>query len=416
MVGSGPFRLVEGTAGGSTYRVRGQPGLLGRRPARRPGGVPGLQERGPAIQALIKGEIDFVDDITPAPGRGARRDARASHAQNGVSPVLRGDRLQHRRGRPRDRRADRRRQPGAEGPGVPARPRLRARPATGSSRRAYQGAAVAGRHVHPAGLRDYRWEPPEDEAFTFDLEKAGELLDEAGYEVGADGLRTMPDGSPIGTLRLFARAGGARRPPTIMEFFQEWLGEIGIESEVRVMESNQLTDVILEGNFDAFHWGWFVEPDPDSILSVLHSATQRGGSSDSWYCNEEYDELYAAQNAEVDDAKRIEMVKQMQEIIFRGRALPRHGVHDVRRRPSAPTGSRASSRSRTPAASCWSSTAPQLHACSARPTRPATATASTSAIRAASAASDVRGRRRAAAPASWSCSAARSCCCWSAAW
>ena len=42
----------------------------------------------------------------------------------------------------------------------------------------------------------------------------------------------------------------------------------------------------------------------------------RGGSSDSWYCNEEYDELYQAQNSEVDDAKRIEIIKQMQEIVY----------------------------------------------------------------------------------------------------
>ena len=125
----------------------------------------------------------------------------------------------------------------------------------------------------------------------------------------------MPDGSPIGTLRLFARTE-EERSQTIMEFFQEWLGEIGIESEVSVMESNQLTDVILEGNFDAFHWGWYVEPDPDSILSVF-LCDARGGSSDSWYCNEEFDELYASQNAEVDDEKRIETIKQMQEIIFR---------------------------------------------------------------------------------------------------
>ena len=125
----------------------------------------------------------------------------------------------------------------------------------------------------------------------------------------------MPDGSEIGTLRLFARTE-EERSQTIMEFFQEWLAEIGIESEVSVMESNQLTDVVLEGEFDAFHWGWYVEPDPDSILSVF-LCDARGGSSDSWYCNDEFDELYQSQNAEVDDEKRIETVKQMQEIIFR---------------------------------------------------------------------------------------------------
>ena len=125
----------------------------------------------------------------------------------------------------------------------------------------------------------------------------------------------MPDGSPIGTLRLIARTE-EERSQTVMEFFQEWLGDIGIEAELTVMESNQLTDVVLEGNFDAFHWGWYVEPDPDSILSVF-LCDARGGSSDSWYCDEEYDALYESQNAELDDDKRIETIQQMQEIIFR---------------------------------------------------------------------------------------------------
>ena len=70
----------------------------------------------------------------------------------------------------------------------------------------------------PVAYPDFRWEPSEDEAFTFDLDKAGELLDEAGYEKGADGFRTMPDGKPIGTLRLFARPE-EKHSTTIMDFF-----------------------------------------------------------------------------------------------------------------------------------------------------------------------------------------------------
>jgi peptide/nickel transport system substrate-binding protein len=38
--------------------------------------------------------------------------------------------------------------------------------------------------------------------------------------------------------------------------------------------------------------------------------------SDSWYCDEEYDAMYDAQNAETDEAKRIEIVHQMQQKLF----------------------------------------------------------------------------------------------------
>ncbi len=100
------------------------------------------------------------------------------------------------------------------------------------------------------------------------------------------------------------------------DYFAEWLGDLGIDIEVSVMESNKLTNVILEGDFDFFEWGWYVEPDPDSMLGYM-TCDQRGGWSDSWYCNEEYDALYQQQNGEMDDAIRQDLVKQMQEILVR---------------------------------------------------------------------------------------------------
>jgi len=313
VVGSGSFRLVEGTAGGSTYVLEANPDYWGGAPHIDRVAFRVFKSEDPAIQAIIKGEVDFVDDITPIQVE-ALQGRDGIHAQNGISPYFEeigfnAGAVDPESGEP-------------IGDGNPALEDPAFRHALGFAldnerlvESAYQGAAVPGDTFIPSAYESFRWTPPEDEAFTFDLDRAGELLDEAGYELGPDGLRTMPDGSPLGTIRLFARAE-EERSSTIMEFFKEWLAEIGIEAELSVMESNQLTDVILEGNFDAFHWGWFVEPDPDAILSVF-LCSARGGSSDSWYCNEEYDELYRSQNAEVDDELRIETIKQMQEIIFR---------------------------------------------------------------------------------------------------
>jgi peptide/nickel transport system substrate-binding protein len=81
------------------------------------------------------------------------------------------------------------------------------------------------------------------------------------------------------------------------------------------MESGKLTTTILDGDYDMFQWDWFVEPDPDAILSVFTCA-QRDASSDSWYCNKAYDRLYAKQHAEIDHAKRIAIVKQMEQMLY----------------------------------------------------------------------------------------------------
>jgi peptide/nickel transport system substrate-binding protein len=155
---------------------------------------------------------------------------------------------------------------------------------------------------------------PKDEAFTFDLKKAGDLLDEAGYKKGSDGKRTMPNGKPIGDLRLFARSSEKESVDT-MDFFKEWLGDLGIDAKVTAMDSGKLGDVILTGEYDAFQWDWYVEPDPDGILADFTCA-QRGGLSDSWYCDKDYDAMYSAQNTEMDHAKRVEIVKQMQQKLY----------------------------------------------------------------------------------------------------
>jgi len=124
----------------------------------------------------------------------------------------------------------------------------------------------------------------------------------------------MPDGSPIGTLRLAARSESPTSLNT-MNFFEEWLADIGIDAEVVSMESNKLTNVILDGDFDAFEWGWYVDPDPTSMLSYL-TTDQLGSWSDSWYSNPEYDELFKAQQVEMDQDKRAEMVHRMQQILY----------------------------------------------------------------------------------------------------
>jgi peptide/nickel transport system substrate-binding protein len=313
VVGSGAFRFVEGTAGGSTFRFEANPDYWG--------GAPHIDEvvfkvyksEDPAIQALIKGEVDFVEDISAIQVKSLQSQDGIT-AINGDSPGF--DEIAFNTG---SIDVETKKPIGEVNPAVQD-PKFRhalgyALDLEGLNERVYQGAGTPGDSFVPPAYADFRWEPSEDERFTYDPDKAGELLDEAGYQLGSDGKRTLPSGEPIGKLRMYARSD-SQTSPKVMEFFQEWLADLGIDSELDIVEEANLTEIILKGDFDVFEWGWYVEPDPDSILEVF-TCDQFGGSSDSWYCNEEYDALYDAQNAEVDDAKRIELIKQMQEMIFR---------------------------------------------------------------------------------------------------
>ena len=266
----------------------------------------------PAIQALIKGEVDFVEDISALQVE-ALQDRDGITAISGDSPGF--DEIAFNAG---SVDVDTEEPIGDPNPAV-LDPAFRYALGFAIDRdliieRAYQGAGQPGSSIIPELYDQFHWEPPEDVAFSYDPDRAEELLDEAGYTKGDDGYRTLPNGDPIGTLRLIARS----ESPTsldVMEFFQEWLDDIGIRSEVTAMESSKLTDVILEGTFDAFEWGWYVEPDPTTMLSYM-TCGQRESWSDSWYCNQEYDNLYEQQQTETDPEARAEMVQQMQEIVF----------------------------------------------------------------------------------------------------
>ena len=312
VVGSGPFRLVQGQGDGSTFKFEKNPNYWG--------GTPHIDEviftvyknDDSAVQALIKGEVDFVEDITALEVKSLQGKAGIT-AHNGNSPGF--DEIAFNSGS-----VDGKGNPiGNPNPAV-LDPKFRH--ALGYAldlptliKKVYQGAGLPGTTIIPPAYKEYHWEPPADQKFTFDLAKAGQLLDAAGYTKGSDGIRTLPGGKSMGTLRLAARSDSPTSLHT-MDYFKQWLSDLGIKSQVSTYSSSQLTDVILKGNFDAFQWGWFVEPDPDSMLSYL-TTSQFGGWSDSWYSNKQYDQLYNEQHTETDHAKRVADVKKMQEILYR---------------------------------------------------------------------------------------------------
>jgi peptide/nickel transport system substrate-binding protein len=158
--------------------------------------------------------------------------------------------------------------------------------------------------------------------FDYDPVKAGALLDEAGYTLNDDGLRVDADGNPL-TLRLLGRQESQTSQQTV-QFVAGWLEEIGITIDTKIVSEDTLIELNGEGRFDLFEWGWVVEPDPDYQLSTFTCAqrsseedgTIYAGLSDSHFCNEEYDALYAQQAVETDPAARADIVKQMQQIIY----------------------------------------------------------------------------------------------------
>lgn len=313
VVGAGPFILVDGSAGGSTYRFEANDDYWEGRPHIDELVFRVFKSEDPAVAALKKGEIDFVDGIGALQVQALQGEPGIT-AQNGNTTGF--DEIAFNAGAVDLKSGD------PIGDGNPAVQDPAFRYALGFAidrkqiiERVYQGAGLPGSTIVPPAYGERHWEPTGEDAVRYDPDHAAELLDAAGYEVGSDGRRTMPDGEPIGTLRLLARSESPTSLDT-MNFFKEWLDDLGIDAEVTSMESTKLTDVILSGDFDAFQWGWYVDPDPSPMLSYM-TCDQRANWSDSWYCSDEYDALYEKQLREIDPDERTLQIQQMQEILYR---------------------------------------------------------------------------------------------------
>ena len=188
-------------------------------------------------------------------------------------------------------------------------------------KRVLNGTGSVGTTIIPPIYADQHLDPPN--AATFDPAKAESMLDAAGYKKGADGIRTMPDGTRPLKFRLVARQESSASQQSV-RLIQAWLADIGIATDVKVVAEDNLSELIGQGKFDLFEWGWVVEPDPDYQLSTFtcsnRSYKDKGqvyaNLSDSFYCNPAYDALYEKQSGQIDPAARDTTVKAMQQMLY----------------------------------------------------------------------------------------------------
>ena len=121
----------------------------------------------------------------------------------------------------------------------------------------------------------------------------------------------MPGGGKPLKLRATRCAPESTDSQPTAEFITGWLKEIGIATTQKVYDDSQLTEVIGKGDYDMFVWGWtpFVDPDPMLSYFTCDQVSQDPKDPTNYYndanwCDQEYDELYKQQKAELDPAKR----------------------------------------------------------------------------------------------------------------
>jgi peptide/nickel transport system substrate-binding protein len=184
--------------------------------------------------------------------------------------------------------------------------------------RVLRGLATPADTISPSASAAWMPKLSPQQRFGFDLNRAKQILDQAGYkDTNGDGVREMPGGGRPLRLRYAVRQESDVAQP-IAEFITGWLKDIGIATTEKTYSDSQLTEVIGKGDYDLFVWGWtpFVDPDPMLSYFTCDAVSQDPKEPTNYYndaswCDKTYSAQYKQQNKELDPARRQAIVKDM---------------------------------------------------------------------------------------------------------
>jgi peptide/nickel transport system substrate-binding protein len=160
------------------------------------------------------------------------------------------------------------------------------------------------------------WSDPAIKPTPFSLAKANQLLDQAGYKMGSNGVR-MANGHPMSYTVIMPTDIQNTYGQRSFQIIQADFKKIGVQLNLKVLDASAAYDAITANNyknFDISMWDWYPLADPDFMLSVLTCVTWDTWN-DTGFCSKTYDSLYAAQSAATTPAKRQQIVYQMQQMI-----------------------------------------------------------------------------------------------------
>jgi peptide/nickel transport system substrate-binding protein len=173
---------------------------------------------------------------------------------------------------------------------------------------AYEGVGTVAETIQTRGTV---FENPEGVTvrYTYDPERAMALLDEAGWMVGPDGVREKD-----GLRFAFPLTSSSDWEPYIdqVTIAQELWRAIGIEVELNLVPYDTTWELAAERDFVA------LMIDAQSPLAPDRTFIYGCGSPDNFtgYCNPEVDALLAEALVELDQARRIELYTEFQNIIL----------------------------------------------------------------------------------------------------
>lgn len=168
--------------------------------------------------------------------------------------------------------------------------------------------------------------------YEFNLKKATDLLDEAGWkDTNGNGIR---DKNGVELKVLFQTSVNPVRQKT-QEIIKQSLASIGVGVELKSIDSSIFfssdpanPDTFAHFNADLQMFsGGNSNPDPGTYLKawtcneISQKKNNWSKSNSSRYCNPEYDKLWQQSNTELDPQKRRQLFIQMNDLLIKEQAV-----------------------------------------------------------------------------------------------
>ena len=159
-----------------------------------------------------------------------------------------------------------------------------------------------------------RWSNPRLRPYPHDIEKAKQLLKQAGFEDSdGDGILEK-DGQPFRFEILTNQNPDRVKSAT---FIQRQLKQLGIDASIRQLEwASFIGRYIKTGDFQAVVLGWSLGVEPDQF-NIWHSSQQAPGQFNFiGYNNPKVDRLLERGRLELDPDKRMKIYHEFAEVLL----------------------------------------------------------------------------------------------------
>ncbi|MFK5954086.1 MAG: ABC transporter substrate-binding protein [Desulfobacterium sp.] len=249
-----------------------------------------IKENATRVAALLSGDVDFITPVPPQDFKRIDSDANVKLVTCNGGRIITLQLNQKRRPEFQDVRVRQAMAYAINNEGI--------------VKKIMKGTATVAAQQGPEGYAGYK------DTLTprYDLKKAKALMKEAGFEKGFECTMISPNNRYVNDEK-------------IAEAATQMLARINIKVNLKTMPKAQYWDEFDAQAADIQLIGWHSDTEDSGNFSEFlmmcpDKATGYGQYNSGNYCNKRVDELTLAAQAEVDLAKRADMLKEIEQILY----------------------------------------------------------------------------------------------------